>query len=190
MSPNVKSRACESCDVPISVRTCRPGGSGTAVQSTFATGKGTAAVVINPDAIEELDLTYHLHDHASEENGLRAYETTDGGVTWPEFAAPTDIPNPGATITLYQNAESAIALVHNPNPTPGQRRPLSLWVSYDDLQTWPHQQVLVPESLDGPDHPGMGLSYPDGFLSADGHTLHIAFDDNRHRAVYVRASVP
>jgi predicted neuraminidase len=117
-------------------------------------------------------------------------DSPDGGRTWPQFAQPTDIPNPGAKVTLYQNAAGAIALVHNPNPTPRQRRPLSLWVSYDDLQTWPYQQVLVPESLDGPGSPGMGLSYPDGFLSADGHTLHIAFDDNRHRAVYVRAELP
>lgn len=117
-------------------------------------------------------------------------ESTDGGRTWPAFAEPTDIPNPGAKITLYKNAEGAIALVHNPNPAPGQRRPLSLWVSYDDMHTWPHQQALVPESLDGADHPGMGLSYPDGFLDRDGRTLHIAFDDNRHRAVYVRAEIP
>ena len=62
----------------------KPGGSGTAVQSTFTTGKGTAPVVINPDAIEEVDLTYHLNDQASAANGLRAYETSDGGVTWIE----------------------------------------------------------------------------------------------------------
>jgi len=117
-------------------------------------------------------------------------DSLDGGRTWPQFAEPTDIPNPGSKLTLYQNQAGAIALVHNPKPVPGQRRPLSLWVSDDDMRTWPHQQVLVPESLDGPDHPGMGLSYPDGFLAADGKTLHLAFDDNRHRAVYVRASLP
>lgn len=116
-------------------------------------------------------------------------DSPDGGLTWPEFAVPTDIPNPGAKITLYRNEAGAIALVHNPNPTPGRRHPLSLWVSHDDMRTWPHRQVLVPHSLDGPDT-GMGLSYPDGFLSTDGRTLHLAFDDNRHRAVYVRTELP
>ena len=57
------------------------------------------------------------------------------------------------------------------------------------MVTWSHQQVLVAESLDGPGS-GLGLSYPDGFASRDGGMIHLAFDDNRHRAVYVGVPVP
>jgi hypothetical protein len=69
----------------------KPGGSGTAVTSTFATGDGNEEIKIKPDAIEELELTYHLHDQASAANGLRAYATNDGGVTWTETDMKGDI---------------------------------------------------------------------------------------------------
>jgi hypothetical protein len=62
----------------------KPGGAGTAVTSTFASGSGTDPVVINPDAIEEVDVTFHLNDNASAANGLRSYITVDGGATWIE----------------------------------------------------------------------------------------------------------
>jgi hypothetical protein len=132
----------------------KPGGSGTAVQSTFATGKGTAAVVINPDAIEELDLTYHLHDHASAANGLRAYETTDGGTTWTEtdmkgyVAGVANQPSIGAGAPIQVPALSAgqewaetfhigryrgFALEHTAGatgPTPGTGWSVSVAVKY------------------------------------------------------------
>ena len=76
-------------------------------------------------------------------------------------------------------------MLHNPNPA--FRSPLALWISYDGLQTWPYQRVLVSESCDGPKG---RLNYPDGFVSEDRRWLHFAFDDNRHRAVYVRARLP
>lgn len=112
-------------------------------------------------------------------------ESTDGGRTWPEFAKRTTIPNPGSKATLYPLGDDAVALLHNPNPS--HRSPLSLWVSFDGMQSWPYQRVLVSESCDGPrGH----LNYPDGFVSAGQRWLHFAFDDNRHRAVYVGARLP
>jgi hypothetical protein len=92
----------------------KPGGSGTAVQSTFSSGKGSLSpVIINPDAMEELDLTFHLHDHASAANGLRAYVTTDGGVTWNEtdmkgyVSGVKDQPSIGAAATIQVPTLSA-----------------------------------------------------------------------------------
>jgi predicted neuraminidase len=114
-------------------------------------------------------------------------DSTDGGCTWPEFAQPTDIPNPGSKATLLALPDGRLALLHNPS-TRG-RRPLSLWISDDDMHTWGHQEVLVTESLDGPDS-GLGLSYPDGFVGRDGGMIHFVFDDNRHRAVYVSLESP
>ena len=112
-------------------------------------------------------------------------ESTDGGRTWPEYARRTTIPNPGSKATLYPLGGDTVALLHNPNPR--HRSPMALWVSFDGLQTWPYQRVLVPESVDGPKG---RLNYPDGFVSKDKRWLHFAFDDNRHRAVYVGARLP
>ena len=112
-------------------------------------------------------------------------ESTDGGRTWPEFARPTTIPNPGSKATLYSLGGESVALLHNPNPR--HRSPLALWISFDGMQSWPYQRVLVPESVDGPSG---RLNYPDGFVSDDGRYLHFAFDDNRHRGVYYGATLP
>ena len=112
-------------------------------------------------------------------------ESDDGGRTWPEFAKPTTIPNPGSKATLYGLGGDRVALLHNPNPR--GRHPLSLWISFDGMKTWPYQRVLVPESSKGP---GRHLNYPDGFVSEDGRFLHFAFDDARYRAVYVGARLP
>ncbi|MDD4872658.1 MAG: sialidase family protein [Kiritimatiellae bacterium] len=116
---------------------------------------------------------------------LYSAESKDGGRTWPEFAAKTDIPNPGSKATLYPLGGDAVALLHNPNPS--HRSPLSLWISFDGMKTWPYRRVLVSESCDGPKG---RLNYPDGFISKDKQWLHFAFDDNRHRAVYFGAKLP
>ena len=116
---------------------------------------------------------------------LYVAESTDGGKTWPAVAQKTKIPNPGSKATLYPLGGDTVALLHNPNPK--HRSPLSLWVSWDGMKTWPYQRVLVPESIDGPKG---RLNYPDGFVSEDQRWLHFAFDDNRHRAVYVGARLP
>jgi hypothetical protein len=111
--------------------------------------------------------------------------STDGGKTWPALARQSDIPNPGSKATLYPLGGDAVALLHNPNPR--HRSPLALWVSFDGMKSWPYQRVLVAESCDGPQG---RLNYPDGFVSSDKQWLHFAFDDNRHRAVYVGARLP
>lgn len=62
-----------------------PGGVGAAVgPSTFVRASGTEAVQVLPDAMRKVTAVYHLHDQASAANGLRAYQTSDGGVTWEE----------------------------------------------------------------------------------------------------------
>ncbi|MBL4884149.1 MAG: exo-alpha-sialidase [Planctomycetaceae bacterium] len=112
-------------------------------------------------------------------------ESNDGGRTWPQFAKQTSIPNPGSKATLYGLGGDTVAILHNPNPR--HRSPLSLWVSFDGMQTWPYQRVLLPESIDGKKG---RINYPDGFVSKDKKRLHFAFDDNRHRAVYIGARLP
>ncbi len=107
-------------------------------------------------------------------------DSPDGGKSWPDFAEKTNIPNPGSKATLYPLGGSRFALLHNPNPH--ERNPLALWISFDDLKTWTYQRVL--------DNTPGRLNYPDGFVSKDRRYLHFAFDDNRHRAVYIGARLP
>ncbi|MBS0210083.1 MAG: exo-alpha-sialidase [Planctomycetes bacterium] len=111
--------------------------------------------------------------------------SSDGGLTWPEFASKTDIPNPGSKATLYSLGNNRVVMLHNPNPK--HRSPMALWISFDGMKTWPYQRVLVPESSDGPKG---RLNYPDGFVSKDRQWLHFAYDDNRHRAVVYSAKLP
>lgn len=112
-------------------------------------------------------------------------ESKDGGITWPEFASLTSIPNPGSKTTLYNLGGDTVAILHNPNSK--RRTPMSLWISFDGMKTWPYQRVLQQESVDGPKG---NMNYPDGFVSADKQWLHFAFDDNRHRAVHYSAKLP
>ncbi len=112
-------------------------------------------------------------------------ESKDGGVTWPEFASLTPIPNPGSKTTLYNLGGDTVAILHNPNSK--HRSPMALWISFDGMKTWPYQRVLQAESVDGPKG---RMNYPDGFVSADKQWLHFAFDDNRHRAVHYSAKLP
>ena len=108
-------------------------------------------------------------------------ESPDGGRTWPEFATPTAIPNPGSKATIYGLGGDTVALLHNPNPK--VRSPLALWVSFDGMKRWPYQRVLRGD-LEG------RFNYPDGFVSADRRWLHFAFDHNRDRAIHVSARLP
>ncbi len=118
--------------------------------------------------------------------GLLYYaESKDGGQTWPEFASITHVPNPGSKATLYPLGGDTVAMLHNPNSK--HRSPLSLWISFDGMKTWPYQRVLHKESCDGPKG---RINYPDGFVSQDKQWLHFAFDDNRHRAVHYSAKLP
>jgi predicted neuraminidase len=112
-------------------------------------------------------------------------ESKDGGLTWPEFASTTQIPNPGSKTTLYNLGGDTVAILHNPNSK--HRSPMALWISFDGMKTWPYQRVLQQESVDGPKG---RMNYPDGFVSKDGQWLHFAFDDNRHRAVHYSAKLP
>ncbi len=109
--------------------------------------------------------------------------SADAGASW-TTPRPTDIPNPGSKIRLFNLPDGRIALVHNPNPSPGSmnRYPLSLWISDDGMKSWAWREDLVT-------FPG-ALSYPDGFIEADGRRLHLSFDYNRHDAIYVGVDLP
>lgn len=143
---------------------------GWAENDLFEKPDGTIVMIIRADSLGGL---------------LYKAESKDGGRTWPEFASITQIPNPGSKATLYNLGGDRVAILHNPNGT--HRSPMSLWISFDGMRTWPYQRVLQETSVDGPKG---RMNYPDGFVSKDGQWLHFAFDDNRHRAVHYSAKLP
>lgn len=140
-----------------------------------------------PSIVELKDgsIVMFIRPQWSDKKTLYKAVSKDGGVTWPEVAEKTDIPNPSSKIALFSLGGDKVAMIHNPNPI--DRKPIALWISSDGTQTWEYQRVLIPESMDGPKGK---LNYPEGFVSADGKYLHFAIDDNRHRAVYYGAKLP
>ncbi|AWI09573.1 hypothetical protein CKA38_10255 [Ereboglobus luteus] len=112
-------------------------------------------------------------------------DSFDGGKTWPALAEKTDIPNPSSKTILLRVNDWTTALLHNPNPY--SRWPLSLWISFDGMKTWPYQRVVIADSVDGP---GRNVHYPEGYVTPDLQWINFTFDDNRHQAVYVRAKLP
>jgi hypothetical protein len=75
---------------------CTLGTGGASVVSTFIKATTGEAIVLSPDAIEELEAVFGLHDKASVANGVRAYYTNDGGANWRE----TDIKDPDDAATI------------------------------------------------------------------------------------------
>ena len=91
------------------------------------------AVVAEPNVVELADGTLVMMIRADKLGGvLFRADSTDGGKTWSE-AYPTDIPNPGSKVRLLALGENRVALLHNPDPK--VRNPLSLWVSFDGMET-------------------------------------------------------
>lgn len=96
-------------------------------------------------------------------------ESSDGGKTWSE-TIKTDIPNPSNKPKLIKIDDGRIALLHTPSSTIGQRFPLSLWISTDDMKTWEFKTALT-------NFPGC-YSYCGGFYE-NGHIM-FTVEHNRH----------
>lgn len=96
----------------------------------------------------------------------------DGGYTWSE-AEKTDIPNPNSKITLIRQ-ENKILLFHNPNSNYqgvifDMRKPLSLWISYDEMKSWGKKIVLCDEPM----------FYPHAFLDNEKRMVYLASENAR-----------
>lgn len=88
--------AANATTVLFATHPCTLGTGGASVSSTFTKASTGEAVVVTPDAIEEVEVVFGLHDHASAANGLRAYYTNDGGSNWRE----TDMKDPNDAATI------------------------------------------------------------------------------------------
>ena len=75
-----------------------------------------------------------------------------------------------------ESPDGRIFLLHNPVGDIGRgladRKPLSLWVSDDDMKTWAVRVDLVHDS-----NPNASLNYPSGFLDEDRGLLRFVWED-------------
>jgi len=99
---------------------------------------------------------------------------SDESVEYFDFSAEkTDIPNPNSKITLIRQ-ENKILLFHNPNSNYqgvifDMRKPLSLWISYDEMKSWGKKIVLCDEPM----------FYPHAFLDNEKRMVYLASENAR-----------
>ena len=140
-----------------------------------------------PHVVELRDGTVAMLIRADKDGWLWRSDSHDGGRTW---SAPgrTEIPNPASKVSLLRLDDGRIALVHNPNSA--ARDPLALWISADEMRTWPIQVELDSwarhaESFTVREGAGTStaLAYPHAVQV--GRQLHTAYDLGRRDIVHV-----
>jgi predicted neuraminidase len=86
-------------------------------------------------------------------------ESHDGGLTWSP-GVDTEYPNPNSAVDLIKLKNGHLVLIYN-HSFAGERMPLSMRVSLDNGQTWPHGRNIV-------NIPGDDAAYPYMIETADG----------------------
>lgn len=131
--------------------------------------------LIEPRVVETSDGHMVMLIRSQRDGRLWQSESRDRGETW-DGPVRTDIPNPAAKVCLLRAQDGRIFLIHNPveigGLTYGQRNPLSLWISSDDMRTWPVRVDLVRDA-----DPARSLNYPDGFIDETRREIVICWED-------------
>lgn len=140
-----------------------------------------------PHVIELANGTVAMLIRADKDGWLWRADSHDGGRSWAE-PQRTDIPNPASKFALLRLEDGRIALVHNPSST--ARDPLALWLSEDEMQTWPVRLELdswAERAAAFTARPGAGastaLAYPHAIQS--GRHLHVVYDLGRRDIVHL-----
>lgn len=138
----------------------------------YLTG-GTHGLLMEPRVVETSDGRLKMLIRSQRDGFLWQSESIDGGETWVD-ATRSEIPNPAAKVWISRHSDGRVFLVHNPTghagAVMGGRNPLSLWISEDDMRTWPIRVDLVTD-------PGASLNYPDGFLDEAKNELVFVWED-------------
>ena len=131
--------------------------------------------LLEPRVVELSDGSVAMLIRSQRDGRLWRSDSRDGGETWSE-AVRTEIPNPAAKVNVLRARDGRIFLIHNPSGHGGEimggRNPLSLWVSEDDMRSWPVRVDLVRDH-----RPGASLNYPDGFLDEDARVIRFLWED-------------
>jgi len=93
--------------------------------------------------------------------------STDRGRTWTK-AVNTELPNPGAAVDMVQLRDGRVVLAFNNSKE--HRNPLTLALSEDEGETWPHRRDLITEEG--------SFSYPAIIEDTQGR-LHVTYTHRR-----------
>ena len=131
--------------------------------------------LIEPRVVELSDGTVAMLIRSQRDGRLWRSESRDRGESW-SAAVRTEIPNPAAKVNVLRARDGRIFLIHNPSGHGGEimggRNPLSLWISEDNMQTWPVRIDLIRDR-----RPGASLNYPDGFLDEEAGVIRFLWED-------------
>ena len=132
--------------------------------------------LMEPQVVELADGRVAMLLRSMSEGVLLRSDSSDGGVTWSP-PVRTEIPNPSAKVNVLRHSDGRIFLLHNPNGDTSNsmqaRNPLSVWVSHDNMRTWPIREDLVIRAAGS-----HGLNYPSGYLDEEADLLRFVWEDS------------
>ncbi len=111
-------------------------------------------------------------------NRLWRSDSADGGHSWSD-PVKTEIPNPGSKPLIINLPDGRIVLFHNPSEKNyddidafhhAYRTPLEMWISNDDMNTWPVKETLMAA-------PAVAM-YPDGFYDKKTGLIYLVWEND------------
>lgn len=109
----------------------------------------------------------------SPENKLVRTESRDGGWTW-SAGTETDFPNPNSATDFIKLKNGHLLLVYNHSTD--DRMPLTVAISTDNDQTYPHRRDIL-------NIPGNTAAYPMAIQTSDGK-IHIIYTSDRRSIIH------
>lgn len=132
--------------------------------------------LMEPQVVELSDGSVVMLLRSMSEGVLLRSISQDAGETWSPLER-TDIPNPSSKANILRHSDGRIFLLHNPNGdtsnTMAARNPLSLWISHDDMITWP---IRIDLATRASGH--HGLNYPSAVLDEEAGLLRFVWEDS------------
>ena len=126
---------------------------------------------VQPSLVRRKDgsIVAYMRDNGPPPQRVIVAESRDEGASWTE-GADSDIPNPGASVEVIALNDGSWLMVNN--DTEQGRARLSVWISEDEGQSWPHRRSLE-------DAKAGSYSYPSVLQTSDG-MIHVTYS---HSAV-------
>jgi len=114
----------------------------TLIDETFAGGTGLDYSGGHPEVIAWVGAEYHIY--YSDQRRARGAVSTDGGVTWQQFAGTTPAMFGGEIAVSAVDPQVLVWLpTHYSDPWEYSRTPVGLYISHDAGQSWTHLESVA-----------------------------------------------